>query len=185
MKKIIYILFAIIIIVLIGAGCGEKKETQSEQQLQASPQEQTQPEIKDYDIQFIAEHVSGRSFKVSGTTNLPDGAIIWIKIYDEDYFKYDEADSDWRLENLTYFGDTVIVKKGKFTKTLTASEIEAPLKSDNYKVEICFNPRAHNQPNSIKKIVGENGEYLGGELAEIQKDGYTTLETSRLISLNY
>ena len=186
MKKLLYIIGGIIILIIvivIIAGGGEKKETELTEQPQQTPQEQVQPEIKDYDIQFTAEHISSRSFKLNGTTNLPDGAIIWIKIYDEDYFKYDEVDSDWRLENLTYFGDTVIVKNGEFTKTLTASELEAPLKSDNYKVELCFNPRAHNQPSSIKKIVGENGEYLGGELVNTEIEGLTVLETTQLISL--
>ncbi len=181
MKKLIYILLFVGVLVVIGAGCGEKKETQPEQQLQASPQEQIQPEIKDYDIQFTAEHISGRTFKASGTTDLPDGAKIHITIYDENYFEYDEADSDWRLENLTYIGDSVIVKDGKFTKTLTASELEAPLKSDKYEVEVSFNPRA--QTSSIKKIVGENGEYLGGELVNTEIEDLTMLETTQLISL--
>lgn len=182
MKKLIYILFAIIII-LIGAGCDEEKGTQPEQQLQEPPQEQTQPEIKDYDIQFTAEHISDRSFKISGTTDLPDGAKIHITIHDEDYFEYDEADSDWRLENLTYFSDSVIVKNGKFTKTLTASELEAPLKSDKYEVEVSFNPRA--QTSNIKKIVGKDGEYLGGRLVNNEIEGLTRLETSKIVILNY
>jgi len=183
MKKILYILGGIIILVIIIAiaGGGEKKETELEQQLQSTPQEQVQPEITDYDIQFTAEHLGSRNFKVDGATNLPNGAKIYITIYDEDYSEHDKADSDWRLENLTHFGDSAIVKNGKFAKTLTASTIEAPLKSDKYKVEVYFNPRA--QTSGIKKIVGENGEYLGGDILDIRDAGFTMLETSRLISL--
>ncbi len=186
MKKLLYIIGGIIILIIaitIIAGGGEKKETELTEQPQQTPQEQIQPEIKDYDIQFTVEHISSRTFKASGTTDLPDGAKIHITIYDENYFEHDEADSDWRLENLTYFGDSVIVKDGKFTKTLMASELEAPLKSDKYEVEVSFNPRA--QTSNIKKIVGKDGEYLGGGLVNNEIEGLTTLETSKIIILNY
>jgi len=183
MKKLLYIVGGIIILVIIIAiaGSGEKKETELEQQSQSTPQEQVQPEITDYDIQFTAEHLGSRKFKVDGTTNLPNGAKIHITVYDEDYFEHDKADPDWRLENLTHFGDSAIVKNGKFAKTLTALAIEAPMKSDKYEVEVSFNPRA--QTNSIKKIVGENGEYLGGNLLDVRDAGFTMLETSKLVSL--
>jgi len=184
MKKLLYIVggvIVLIIIIAIAGGSGEKKETELGQQSQPTPQEQVQPEIKDYNIQFTAEHLGSRSFKVDGTTNLPDGAKIYITIYDEDYFEHDKANSDWRLENLTHFGDSIIVKNGKFAKTLTASAIEAPMKSDKYEVEVSFNPRA--QTSGIKKIVGENGEYLGGELLDVRDAGFTMLEVSKLISL--
>lgn len=183
MKKLFYIVGGVIVLIIIVAiaGGGEKKETELEQQSQSTPKEQVQPEITNYDIQFTAEHLGSRNFKVDGATNLPNGAKIHITIYDEDYFEHDKADPDWRLENLTHFGNSVIVKNGKFTKTLTASVIEAPTKSDKYKVEVFFNPRA--QTSSIKKIVGENGEYLGGDLLDVRDAGFTMLETSKLVSL--
>lgn len=139
------------------------------------------PEIKEYDIQFTAKYVGDRNFKISGTTNLPNGSKIWVTIYDEDYFEHDDDDPDWRMENLTYFADSVLVIDGKFTKTLTASELEAPLKSDKYEVEVCFNPRA--QIGSIKRIVGEDGEYLGGRLVNNEIKGLTTLEISKIITV--
>ena len=183
MKKLLYIVGGIIILVIIIAiaSGGEKKETDLEQQSQSTPQEQVQPGITDYDIQFTAEHLGSRNFKVDGATNLPNGAKIHITIYDEDYFEHDKADPDWRLENLTHFGDLAIVKNGKFAKTLTALAIEAPMKSDKYKVEVSFNPRA--QTSSIKKIVGENGEYIGGDLLDVRDAGFTMLETSKQVSL--
>lgn len=186
MKKLLYIasgIIILIIIITITGGSDKKKETKLEQQPQSTPQkqEQIQPEVKNYNIQFATEHLDGRNFKVDGTTNLPDGAKIYITIYDEDYFEHDKADSDWRLENLTYFGDSAIVKNGKFAKTLTASAMEAPMKSDKYEVEVSFNPRA--QTNSIKRIVGENGEYLGGNLLDVRDADFTMLETSKLIIL--
>ena len=185
MKKLLYIVGGIIvlsiIITAITGGNNEKKEMKSEQQSQSTPQEQVQPEIKDYNIQFAAEHFGSRDFKVNGTTNFPDEAKMFITIYDEDYFEHDKADSDWRLENLTYFSGSAIVKNGKFAKTLTASVIEAPMKSDKYEIEVSFNPRA--QTNSIKKIVGENGEYLGGNLLDVKDNDFTMLETSKLVTL--
>ena len=186
MKKLLYIvggIIVLIIIIAITSGNDEKKETELKQQSQSTPQEQeqVQPEIKDYNLQFVAEHFGSRDFKIDGTTNLPDEAKIFITIYDEDYFEHDKADSDWRLENLTYFSDSAIVKNGKFVKTLTASVMEAPMKSDKYEIEVSFNPRA--QTNNIKKIVGENGEYLGGDLLDVRDNGFTMLETSKLITL--
>ncbi len=179
----LWIIIVFVVIIIISFTGGEKKERELTEQPQQTPQEQLQPEITDYNIQFTAEHISGRTFKTSGTTDLPDGAKIHITIYDENYFEYDEADSDWRLENLTYFGDSVIVKDEKFTKTLTALELEAPLKSDKYEVEVSFNPRV--QTTNIKKIVGKDGEYLGGGLVNNEIEGLTTLETSKIIILNY
>ncbi len=184
MKKLLYIIGGVavlIIIIVVIANSGGKEETNLESESQPAPQEQAQPEVTDYSIQFTAEHISGRNLKVDGTTNLPNGAKVHITVYDEDYFKYDDADPDWRLENLTHFSDSVIVNDGNFAKTLTASEMEAPLKSDKYEVEVSFNPRS--QSNNIKKIVGENGEYLGGELLDTEIEGLTMLKTTQLISL--
>lgn len=171
----------ILVIVIIAIAGGGNKETELKQQVQSTPQEQIQPEITDYDIQFTAEHLGSRNFTINGTTNLPDGAKIHITIYDEDYYEHDNTDTDWRLENLTHFGSSVIVKTGKFAKALTALAIEAPMKSNKYEVEISFNPRS--QTSSIKKIVGGNGEYLGGDLIDIRDTGFTMLEISKLITL--
>jgi len=181
MKKLLYIVGGIIILIVVIAivGCGNgKKGTESEQQ--------SQSEIIDYDIQFTAEHLGSKNFKVDGTTNLPDGAKIEITIYDENYSQYDTptslADEDWRLENLTFISDSTIVKNGTFTEILIGLAIGAPLKSDKYEVEVSFNPRA--QTSSIKKIVGENGEYLGGDLLlEYRDAGFTILEAFKLVSL--
>jgi hypothetical protein len=181
MKKLLYIfggLIILMIIIAIVASGGEKEETAQQQE---KIQEQFQPKITDYDIQFTAEHLGIRKFKVSGTTNLPDGSKISIAIRDEDYSKYDTADSDWRFENLTSFGDSTTVTNGKFAKTLTASEIEAPLTSDKYEVELSLNPRG--QSNDIKKIVGGNGEYLDGQLIDKKIEGLTILKTSNIITL--
>ena len=57
------------------------------------------------------------------------------------------------------------------------------MKSDKYEVEASFNPRA--QTSSIKRIVGENGEYLGGELVNTDIEGLKMLEGLKIITLNY
>ena len=173
-----WIIAIFVIIIIASSGGEEKKETTPEQQL---PQEQIQSEVKDYDIQFTAIHLDNRKFKVSVISNLPDGSNINIVIRDKDYFEHDEADPDWRFENLTYFSNLVILRDGNFVEVFTASEIEAPLKSDKYWVELSFNPRS--QADSIKKIVGENGEYLGGKFVNNEIEDLTILKTSELISL--
>ena len=183
MKKLIYIVVGIIVLIIVIViinNRGEEK-VELEQESESKLQEQIQPEITDYDIQFTAEHISNRTFKVNGITDLPDGAKIHVTIYDEDYFKHDEADSEWRFENLSYFSDSAIVRNGEFNKTLTASEMETPLKSDKYEVEVSFNPRA--QTSNIKNIVGKNGVYLSGKLLDTEIEGLIIIKTIQLVSL--
>lgn len=160
-------------------GCSNEKVV-TEEPVQTQ-QEQPQPEKTAYDIAFNAEYLGDRTFKVEGTTNLPNDSKIGINIYDVDYFDYDDADSDWRLENLTYIGDSTMVQNGTFSITITSNDIVAPLKSDEYIVEVSFNPRG--QSNAIKGIVGENGEYLDGELLDNSIEGLVMLETASKIDL--
>jgi len=168
-------LMVLIMLIFIVSGCttSENKQTQLEPI--------KEPEITKYSIDFTAKHISSRSFEVTGTTNLPSNSKIHITIYNEDYFEHDDADQDWRLENLTYFEDSTTVNNGKFTKTVAGTEIEAPMKSEKYKVEVSFNPRAQN--NSIKNIVGENGEYLDGNLLDNSISGLKMLKTSTIVGL--
>jgi len=184
-KKLFYIIGGIvilIIIIVIISSAGEDKESEIIQSPQQETKEKIQSEIKEYNLQFTAEHISNRTFRVIGTTDLPNGSKIHITIYDEDYFNYDDANPEWRFENLTYFGESTAVVGEKFDKTLTASEMEAPLKSDKYEVEVSFNPRA--QATNIKDIVGADGEYLAGEFIKYSDvDDFVMLETSKLIEL--
>jgi len=86
MKKLIYILLVVIIIVLIGAGCGEIKETQPEQQLKQPPQEQ--PARKEVPYKIVEEEdISYLGCKRIG---------IRIVVPDE----ADKADVDYTLEKI-------------------------------------------------------------------------------------
>ena len=182
MKKLLYIFGGIILLVIFSVASERQKiETELELLPQPSSDEKAQSEKKDYVIQFTAEHLGGRSFKVDGTTNLPEEASIYIEIYDEDYHKHDNKSDNWRLTNLTYISFPIIAKNGKFNKTVKLTELMAPLKSDKYKVEVSFNPRA--QTDSIKKIVGKDGEYLGGKFLDTEIKGLTMITVTKLISL--
>ena len=167
MKKLLYIVSGIIVLIIINNIIGGEKKG-------------IKLKIINYSIQFTADHLGGRNFKINGVTNIPNGAKININISDENYSKHDNADLDWRFKNLTFFEDSVIVKNSKFTKTLMPSQIKAPMKSKRYKVKVFFDPCV--QISSIKEIVGEKGEYLGGKLG-VKDAGFTILETSKLISL--
>lgn len=140
-------------------------------------------QIRDYSISFTAEHVRGRSFKVGGTTNLPDESYLSILIYDEDYFEHDNDSDTWRINNLTMIARSAVVKNGAFSLSTTATAIEAPLRLEKYYVEVSFNPRSYHNPTSVNEIVGENGEYLGGEQINNEIEGLTMLEIKQLISL--
>jgi len=140
------------------------------------------PESKDYGIDFTASYLGEKKFIAEGTTDLPVGAKIKIKIHDEDYYKHDDDDMDWRLENLTFITDTIVIDSQTFSATLVGTDLSAPLKSENYTIEISFNPRA--QSDKIKEIVGENGEYLEGSLIDNSISGLAMLETTTTIALN-
>lgn len=140
-------------------------------------------QIRNYSIRFTAEHVGLRTFRISGTSNLPEGAYLSINIYDEDYFEHDDDPDMWRFENLTFIPRSVSVKDGKIELYVAATAIEARLKSGRYFVEVSFNPRSIHNPQTVKEIVGRNGEYLGGEHLNKEIDGLTMLEVKQLISL--
>lgn len=146
--------------------------------------ENTTPEITEYSLEFDAKHLGGREFEVSGTTDLPDNSKLNLEIRDADYYEHDDANPDWRYENLTYIGDSTKVDNGEFSKIVKGSESEARMKSDNYTAEVTFNPRS--QSDSITRIVGEKGEYLDGELVTKEELGdlsYSVLKDSRTVTL--
>lgn len=178
MKKLFTLIIAVIAITTMTGCSNQEVVTEEPEQIQ---QEQPQPEKTAYNLAFNAEYLGDRTFKVEGTTDLPNDSKIGINIYDVDYFDYDDADSDWRLENLTYIGDSTIIQNGTFSITITSNEIVAPLKSDEYTVEVSFNPRG--QSSAIKGIVGENGEYLDGEFLDNSIEDLVMLETTSTINL--
>jgi hypothetical protein len=140
-----------------------------------------EPETKEYNIVFNAEYLGNRRFKVEGTTDLPDGSQLDISIRDIDYYKYDDADDDWRFENLTSIGAFISSSNGKFSTTITSNEMIAPLNSTQYTVEVSFNPRK--QTDEIKILVGPNGEYLDGVYLDKRIEGLVMLRASIVISL--
>lgn len=179
-------LVIVVIIVVIFSSDNEvpvevEQQIQTEQKEAKIEKDEVQIEKKTYEVTIDARYIGNRQFKVSGITDLPNNSKIHITIYDEDYFEHDDANVDWRFENLTYVSDSTIVSNGIFSATIVASEIEAPLKSERYTVEFSFNPRS--QSNSIKKIVGNNGEYLGGTFIDNSVNGLTMLETKTSVTL--
>lgn len=162
----------------------QEKITEKEILLDTKIEEDIPNEVREYTLDFSAYYIVGkRAFKITGTTNLPNTAILYITIKDENYYSYDSRDPDWRFENLTYITSDVSVTNGSFSKIVTASAIEAPLTSKKYSVEVSFNPRNRQQSAQVKEQVGANGEYLGGALIDTSVDGLTLLEKEIIINL--
>lgn len=142
------------------------------------------PEVRDYFISAEGSYLLGnRSFQVSGVTDLPEGARLSVTIADEDYEEHDDRDIDWRAENLTYISEYTTVRDGKFSVTVTGSELEAPLRSDVYEIEVLFNPRQSSQPNDVITQTGQNGEYLAGEQVDSSISGLKTINFMSLIDI--
>lgn len=147
-------------------------------------QEVVPPVVKEYFISAEGSYLVGsRSFHIEGVTDLPDGAALSVTVYDEDYYTHDDADFDWRMENLTYVSENTTVRDGRFASLVEASEFEAPLKSDVYTVEVSFNPRNSSQPSNVVSVTGENGEYLSGNLVGESITGLRTLKFTNNINI--
>lgn len=182
-KKVIYGVIGVMILIgfaMLGASDSGDTNTQAEN----NPQPQQSLEIENFNISFDAEHISGRQFRVSGTTGLPNGSQLGVNVRDEGYFSYDGRDSDWRFENLTYLAGEVTVRDGEFSTVVSGSEMEAPMHSKDYEIEVSFNPVG--QSSAIQQLVGSEGEKLSGSLVEESDySGLKILSTTTVITTSY
>jgi hypothetical protein len=108
-------------------------------------------------VDFVIETLSTQDNKIYfiGKTNLPDGTKLMFQLDNKD---------------LNYIGQcTATVEKGIF-KSEHFSNGGNPLKPGEYKLEV-LTPIAAVQPNSIREIVGPNGEnYKGQYIAKFNSD---------------
>ena len=172
--------FALMIVIGVMTDSGEEQAelvTQQEEKPRES-EEEIIPVLTEYTLTAETSFLVGqRTFKVTGETNLPDGAVLSVTIFDEEYHSYDDVDTDWRLENLTYVTDSITTRHGKFSKNIDVGDtFIAPLKSDVYTVELAFKPWLTDQPNKVVQMVGEDGEYLDGALVKKDASGSASLE---------
>jgi hypothetical protein len=111
-----------------------------------------------------AEYLGSRKFKIEGETNLPDKAMLKVCGKDQDYGLYDDADTDWRLNYLTYFVDEVEVLNGAFSKVLTPAQLVAPCTTGAYEVSLSF--VLSSQRGAVKRNVS-GGNFDGLEVSAL------------------
>ncbi|MBE3093649.1 MAG: hypothetical protein IMZ52_01360 [Actinobacteria bacterium] len=105
-------------------------------------------------IEITSVDVSGDKVTISGKTDLPEGALIFV-----DFDVWGRLGSDLDIG----VSVRIPVYGGEFKVTLDIPQREE-FKNGPYEVSVLFTPR--NQSAEIINAVGENGEKLEGELVE-------------------
>lgn len=141
-------------IIIIASGCGEKKEKKPEEVRKSTEQEQQVAEGPFSTLAITDISISGDNVLISGNTDLPDGATIFVG-----FDVWGRSGSD------IYIGvDTkTTVSKGKFETTLAVPQRDE-FKEGPYEVSVLFTPRG--QYSRIINLVGKDGENLAGELVD-------------------
>ena len=201
MKKLIYIvagiIVLIIVIIIIGSN-GEKKQTESEQQIP----KQIQQEIQLPDKHFLNFDINldGRNLTINGNTNIPNDSVLNISIYRYVEYKTLEdslfAPSDMEGKRVVGLDDEdVVVNDGKFEystclidkewykKELEENErfgLDFKKIHDDCYASVTFTPKAK-QPQEIYKVLGSNFEKLNVDIEE--ERSFKTIQISKEFKL--
>lgn len=160
-------------LIIVSGGTETPPTKQSEQKREETPSptaKRKQP--KKFSKLEITEVVyKDKKVKVIGLTDLPDGSELYVQF-----------DVAGRPETATYIGvDTEVkVNNGKFIAMLKPPNRPEFAKGP-YVVEVMFTPR--NQPASVTKLVGKNGEFLKGDKVQ-ESYGFKIMETHKKVDLN-
>lgn len=150
------------------AGCGSDPKPEPPTQ----KQEQAENSTIDVQINHKVESLGGGKYKVSCTTNLPDGMELDVTLTnqwnirkqlgigenaDANKLSYDKAQ---KLNLMTFTAqDKVTVKDGKFEVTLGGDK----LIPGDYDLEISSALTKLQKDENVKKRLGEKGENLTGK----------------------
>lgn len=114
----------------------------------------TNPSLIDVAINATASAVDEKHIQISGSTNLPDQTELNITVED--------SKSEWRSQT------EAVVSGGTFF--IQKLEIAYGLTPDKYEIRITqLVPPL--QPELVKQVVGDHGEYLTGELVSDSEMG--------------
>lgn len=126
--------------------------------------EETQvKQVKNYsDLEITEVSYENSHVKVFGVTDLPDGAEIGLYLVTPDRF-YPHQDAN--------------VVSGSFTTVFGPFEDSYDFNREPY--EVIASCLAKSQPDFVKKLIGEEGEHLTGDLVTCNWMGDTMLHTTR------
>lgn len=175
--KIVFV-FAVLAAMLVFTGCGSNEDKSSAKKESAPPPDPTINVQFDYKIEPAGDH----KYKVSGTTNLPDGIELMVTLdnrnqivaqngYPEDT-PGDKLPDDLliKLANTAYTGsDKPAVKNGKFESMFSGDN----LKPGEYYLDFSTPIWRVMKNENAKQKLGEGCKYLEGKGVEDSgmKDG--------------
>jgi len=147
-------IFVLSMIIVITCGCRAKKETAPEEGKKPTEREQQVAKGPFSTLAITDIGISGNNVSISGNTDLPDGATLNVG-----FNVWGRSGSD------LYIGvdKKITVFNGKFEATLAVPQRDE-FKKGPYELSVLFTPRG--QSDRIIKLVGKDGEHLGGELVQ-------------------
>lgn len=182
--------FTALATMLVLAGCGSDNEKSSAKKESAPPPDPTINVQLDYKI----EPEGGNQYKVSGTTNLPDGIELMVELdnrnqivaqagYPEDTAG-DKLPDDLliKIANTAYTGsDKPAVKNGKFESTFSGEN----LKPGEYYLTFSTPLWRIMKNEDVKKKLGEGCKYLEGKgvVDSDMKDGGKVIRIREKVNL--
>lgn len=156
----------------------EKKETE--------PPKQIEPEII-YNLSANANAVSGSIIEISGTSNLPDKALLNIIAERRFVWQGESEERSFRVATSTVsinngvFNIQLTIDDNKILTYLVKTNEAVSSVNNNIHLEVIFDPQAENQPSQIVSVVGANGEKLENSP---QKDVFGSLTKNPVNRLN-
>lgn len=180
-KKFLSGLLVLLTLITLCAGCGDEKK--SEQPPTPPKQEETKKEAEKITVTLDPQVKNdGQNVILEATTNLPDDTKVSLTLTNK-YTKLVEMGHDENFdpkkltpeetktwESSTYnFSEFVFVKNGKLTtKPFPANQLKQG--KAELSARMVF---PHLQSDSVKKVIGEKGENLQGDLV---KNGSVEIE---------
>ncbi len=145
---------------------GSNKSTvQPTKKKETEPPKQVEPEII-YNLTASANAVSKSVIEITGTSNLPDGALLNIIAERRFISRGESEERSFRTATSSVsissgaFSIQITIDDGKFLTYVTKTNEKVSTVNNNISLEVIFDPKAENQPSRIVSIVGANGEKL-------------------------
>jgi hypothetical protein len=124
----------------------------------------------DVQLTYDVVKTNGRKFKIAGKTNLPNETKLYFSVRTTKTRAYTK-------DGLTG------VQNGHF-ETPEFSSNDADLPSGEYYIVVRTESPKY-QPESVRRIIGENGEELKGSLAEVKEERNGNKETLIFAKKNF
>jgi hypothetical protein len=153
-------------------------------------------ELKEYFMDLSTVNLSARKIKINIKTNFPDGTNFLVTVgrthflkgtddkYSGEIFDNDFSVNQGKIETTVDVNDSDWYNEHQRLVKALPDDIKPISKiSDNISVSVLFSPKRE-QPNTILKILGNNGEYVSGKGAE-KKYGFTTYRVSKEINIPF